>query len=166
MSVASYFDGMDKAKAQGGGQYIKGEGSFLVTIGRLFVNEGHKGKFFVAEFSVDESTSPQDPAGSTRSWVCPLQGERAQYSFGDIKNLIFALTGHDPKDVGSPSENPELHGEATKLVMAACDQAYAKKHGLDPTMLLGEKVFLETNAKPTKKGGTFTTHRWSPVTEE
>lgn len=168
MSVSSYFEGMASAKSQGGGQYIKGEGKFLVTLQRLFVNEGHKGRFFIAEFTIDESTSAQDPVGCTRSWAVPLTGERARYSFGDIKNLIFSLTGQHPKDAGDPDENPELHAEATKIVMAACDAAYAKKHNLDPTQLLGEQVRLETNSKPTRPkpgqtvGGTFTVHTWTP----
>lgn len=163
MSVADYFTGMDTAKANGGGQYMKGEGKYLVTIKRLFVNDGHKGRFFIAEFTIDASPNSLDPVGSTRSWAVPLTGERAKYSFGDIKNLVFAITGQDPKAAGSPEENPGLHSEATKFVMAACDPAYAKKNNLDPTLLLDEKVILETNAKPTKKGGTFTTHTWSPA---
>ncbi|WP_146644993.1 hypothetical protein [Labilithrix luteola] len=160
---------MAKAKSQAGGQYVKGEGKFLVTIQRIFVHEGHKGRFFICEFSVDESTSPLDPAGSTRSWSAPLLGERAKYSFGDIKNLIFAVTGHHPKDVADPDLNPELHNEATRLVMAAVDPAYAKKNDLDATILIGEQVQLETNLKATRpkpgqtQGGTFTVHSWSPA---
>jgi hypothetical protein len=154
---------MESAKGMGGGQYFKGEGRFLVKTKRLFVNQGHKGKFFVAEFEVLESTSPQDPVGCTRSWVAPLEGERAKYSFSDVKNLVFAITGQDPKGVGDPSENPKLHQEATQLVMAACDPEYAKKNKIDPTDLIDQEVGLETFAKGTKKGGTFTVHSWSPA---
>jgi hypothetical protein len=135
----------------------------------MFVNDGHKGKFFVAEFEVLESTSELDPVSSTRSWVAPLEGERAKYSFGDIKNLVFAITGQNPKDVGDPSEDPKLHQEATQLVMAACDAEYAKKNKIDPTDLIDQEVALETFQKATKpkvgqtQGGVFTVHNWSPA---
>ena len=169
MGVESYFRGMDSAKSMSGGQYFKGEGKFLVTTKRMFVNDGHKGKFFIAEFDVKESTSAIDPVGSTRSWAVPLEGERAKYSFGDIKNLVFALTGQNPKDVGDPSENPKLHQEVTQLVMAACDPEYAKKNKIDPLDLIGADVALETFLKATKPkpgqttGGTFTVHSWAPT---
>jgi hypothetical protein len=171
MGVEQYFAGMDSAKPMGNGQYVKGEGKFVVTTKRMWVNDGHKGRFFIVEFSIDSSTSDKDPVGCTRSWAVPLTGERAKYSFGDIKNLIFALVGQNPKDVGDPSENPALHSEATQLVMAACDPAYAKKNGLDATLLIDQQVQLETNAKETRPkpgqsvGGTFTVHTWSPATE-
>lgn len=165
MGVEDYFRGMADAKSMGGGQYFKGEGKFKVRTKRMFANNGHKGRFFVAEFDVLESTSDEDPVGVTRSWVAPLEGERAKYSFGDIKNLVFAITGQHPQDVGEPSENPKLHQEATQLVMAACDPEYAKKHKIDQTALIGEEIELETTAKETKKGGMFTVHRWSPIVE-
>jgi len=172
VSVAEYFSDVAKAKAQGGGQHVKGEGDFTLTIQRIFVNDGFKGKFFVCEFTIDESTSAQDPAGCTRSWVAPLTGERAKYSFGDIKNLIFALTGQNPRDAGTWEENPALHNEAAEIVKAACDPAYAKKNNLDPTLLIGERVRLSTHAKATRpkpgqtQGGTFTVHTWSPLKSE
>lgn len=163
---------MEGAKAMGGGQYIKGEGKFVLTTKRMFVNDGHKGRFFIAEFEVNESTSDKDPPGATRSWAVPLTGERAKYSFGDIKNLIFALTGYEPKDVGSPDENADLHAQATKIVMAACDPTYAKKVGIDSELLIGQRVGLETTSKQTRPkpgqaaGGTFTVHTWSPLAED
>jgi hypothetical protein len=169
MGIESYFSGMANAKPMSGGQYFKGEGKFLCRTKRMHVNDGHKGKFFIAEFEVLESTSPLDPVGSTRSWPVPLEGTRAKYSFGDIKSLVFAITGQNPKDVGDPSENPKLHQEAQQLVMAACDAEYAKKNGIDPTDLIDQEVALETNLKATRpkegqtQGGTFTVHTWSPA---
>lgn len=167
MGVEQYFAGMESVKSMGGGQYFKGEGRFLCTLRRMFVNDGHKGRFFIAEFQIDESTTDADPIGCTRSWVTPLTGkpDRVKYSFGDIKNLVFALLGKDPKTFKDPAEYPAEHSEATKIVMAACDEtgAYGKKVDIDPGLLIGEQVQLETVVKSTKEGGTFTTHNWSPV---
>lgn len=167
--VESYFSGMSNAKAMSGGQYFKGEGKFKLRTKRFFVNDGHKGKFFIAEFEVLESSTTTDPKGATRSWAVPLEGSRAKYSFGDIKNLVFAICGQNPKDVGDPSENPKLHQEATQQVMAACDAEYAKKNNVDPTDLIDQEVSLETFLKATKpkegqtQGGTFTVHNWGPA---
>lgn len=169
MGIESYFSGMTNAKAMGGGQYFKGAGKFKLRSKRMFTNDGHRGKFYIAEFEVLESSSAEDPVGATRSWAVPLEGERAKYSFGDIKNLIFALTGQNPKDVGDPSTNQKLHQEATQLVMAACDAEFAKKNNIDPTLLIDQEVALETFLKATKpkpgqtQGGTFTVHAWAPV---
>ena len=169
MSVAKYFDGAENARGMGGGQYFKGEGKFRLELKRMFVNEGHKGKFFIAEFSVLDSTSGVDPIGSTRSWAVPLTGERAQYTFGDVKKLVFALTGKEPNDHRDPEDDPKLHAEAVAIVKAAVDPDFAKKNNLDPTLLIGQQVRLETNAKPTRpkpgqtQPGTFTVHTWSPA---
>lgn len=163
MGAAQYLEGIESSKAFGSGQYIKGEGRFTVTSRRLFVSDGHKGKFVIFEFVVDSSNSETDPVGATRSWVLPLQGPRAKRTLGEFKNLIFALTGDDPKDVGGPEENPQKHNEAGQLAMAAVDEAFAKKSGIDPELLVGQQVGLETRFKPTQNGGTFTVHDWFPA---
>jgi len=90
-------------------------------------------------------------------------------AFSDIKALIFAILGIDPKDAGQPKEKPALHAQAADLVRAACDPEYAARLGLDPNALLDLPVRLETFAKPTRptpekpSGGVFTVHRWYPV---
>jgi hypothetical protein len=178
MSVASYFDGAEKAKMNRG-QYFKDEGRFLLTLKRMFFNDGHNGKFFIAEFEVNSSNQPNDafgkqpdPPGSTRSWTAPLTGERARYTQAEAKNLVFALTGRDPQDYREPAENPDLHAEATNIIKAAIDPEFAKKNNIDPTLLVGQQVQLETTKKTTRpkpgqtQGGTFTMHTWYPVTDE
>lgn len=169
MSSARLLEGLATARSMQGGQYVKGEGKFLVEITKLFLNDGYKGKFFIAEFSIQESTSALDPVGTTRSWTVSLDGERGRRALGDIKGLIFALTGKDPRDCGQPEDDPALHAEAAKLAMAACDEDYAKKNGVDPSLFVGVPVRLETLHKATQpkpgnpQGGTFTVHRWSPA---
>ena len=90
-------------------------------------------------------------------------------AFSDIKSLIFAVTGYDPKKVGKPEENPQLHAQAAEITKGACDEEYAKKIGMDPGLLVGREVRLTThlkNTKPTKErpdGGVFTVHSWAPI---
>lgn len=170
-NIEAMFAGMETAKQMATGQHFKGEGNFVLQPKLMKVNSGHKGRFFIAEFTVLESSSPLDPVGCTRSWAVPLEGERSKYSFGDIKGLIFAISGDDPKTVGAPEESPKAHQEAAQMVMAICDADYAKKHGLEEvaSLLLSNQIKLTTFFKSTRptpqkpQGGTFTVHQWSPA---
>lgn len=167
MGIEQYFAGMDRAPMFGTGQYFS-EGNFRVRTKSLKVNNGFKGVCFIAEFDVLDSSSAKDPTGSTRSWVVKM-GPTNKNAFSDIKSLIFAIVGVDPKKAGSPEENPELHRQAAELVKAACDADYAKQIGMAPNALEGREVLLQTFAKATRptpekpQGGTFTVHSWLPM---
>jgi len=166
---------METAKASGTGAYF-GEGKFKVQVERVKMNaNGFRGKSFIVEFKVletnnatqrEDGTWNGDPIGCTRSYVLKLDKPQA---FGDIKNLVFALIGQDPKKVGEPEQNPKAHAEATKLVKAACDANYAaalaKEQGvtLEDVSLEGLSANLETFKKKTQKGNDFTVHNWGPV---
>jgi hypothetical protein len=178
-NIEAMFANMATAKQMASGQHFKGEGAFVLRTKAMKVNDGHKGRFFVAEFEILASSSAQDPVGTTRSWAVPLTGERAQYSFGDIKGLVFALCGTNPKDVPQPEVDPAAHVEATQLVMAACDAEYAATKGIDTSLLVGQTVCLTTFYKATKPkpvaqpdgtfkmvAGTFTVHQWTPAAQE
>ncbi len=168
VNVEAMFAGMDKAQMMAGGQYVKGEGKFLACSKGFKINSGYKGTFLIFEFEVLESTSPEDPAGCTRSKVIELSAKN-KYAFSDTKSIVFALMGHDPKRVGSPEENPALHAQAAEIVKAACDPGYAAKIGMDPDALVGINLRLETFRKPTRptverpQGGLFTVHNWLPA---
>lgn len=166
-NIEQMFAGMDKAAMFGSGQYFS-EGNYRVATKSLKVNNGFKGLCFIAEFEVLESTSAKDPIGATRSWVVKM-GATNKNAFSDIKSLIFALTGVDPKKAGQPEENPQLHSQAAELVKAACDADYAKKIGLEPDALVGIELKLQAFGKATRpsaekpQGGIFTVHNWSPA---
>src|SRR5689334_2270240 len=106
MGIEAYFEGMERAEVFGKGQYFK-EGNFRVRTKALKVNNGQNGLCFIAEFDVIESTSAEDPVGSTRSWVVKM-GPTNKNAFSDIKSFMFALLGVDPKKAGKPEENPQL----------------------------------------------------------
>ena len=177
-NIEEMFAGMETAKQMHAGQHFKGEGNFELLTKSMKTNEGNKGKFFIAEFEVLKSTSPQDPVGCTRSWAIPLTGEKSKYSFGDIKSLVFAICGTDPKSVPPPEVDPGSHNEAKALVCAACDPEYAKAKNIDTSLLIGQRVNLQTWFKPTKpkpipqpdgtfimKPGVFTKHDYSPAAQ-
>lgn len=169
MNIDQVFAGMEAAPIFGKGQYFS-EGEFTLMVKGLKVNNGYNGLCFIAEFEVLASTSEKDPVGSTRSWIVKM-GPTNKNAFSDIKALVLALTGKDPKRSGSPAENPELHAKAAKLVKAACDAEYAKTVGIAPDVFEGAEVGLRTFAKATRptpqkpEGGTFTVHDWFPAPE-
>lgn len=160
MDIEATFAGMAKAQLNGKGNYM-GEGVFLVETKVIKVKDGYKGRSFIFEFEILESTNEAHAPGSTGSWVIKL--DKAQ-AFGDIKAMIFALAMDlDPKTVKSPEQDPETHAKATQLVMAALEPDVAKKLGVEPDFLIGLPLKLETVKIKTGKGGDFTVHNWSPA---
>lgn len=193
VSIDQMFSGMDNAPMFGAGVYFS-PGTFLLKAKSFKVNDGFKGRAFIAEFDVVESTNQKDKPGDVRSWVVMLASDKNKNAFSDIKALIFSIAlGIDPKKAGQPTDPghlviaglfaqfpieqrtktyAEAHALATALVKAACDADYAKQIGLQPGQLEGQPVRLMTWEKPTRptaqkpQGGVFTVHAWSPATAE
>lgn len=172
MSIADMFNGMDTAPVFGKGQWF-GEGKFLLKTKMIKGHKGHNGNSFIAEFEVLESQQQpdaegklHDPVGSTRSWVV-MMNPTNKNAFSDIKAFAFALTGKDPKTVGQPEENPQLHAQATQVVKCACDAEYAKTQGITPEMFVGRVIGLQTHMKPKKSNPSemFTVHNFFPVAQ-
>lgn len=167
MGIEAYFEGMERAEVFGKGQNFK-EGNFRVRTKALKVNNGQNGLCFIAEFDVIESTSAEDPVGSTRSWVVKM-GPTNKNAFSDIKSFMFALLGVDPKKAGKPEENPQLHAQAAQAVKAACDAQYAASIGVPANAFEGRDVLLQTWVKatrpkpPSTEPGKFTVHAWTPA---
>lgn len=160
--IDALFGGMQNAPIFGRGNYMK-EGNYLVQITNIFVKPRFKGgNVFVAEFKVLESDNPEQKVGGSGSWVPKIETPN---TFGDIKSLMFAATGTDPKHV--KNEDSKAHGEATRMAKAACGSESAKaelaKEGIEDGFLIGLKVKLECNVVKTKAGTDFTRYTWSPV---
>jgi hypothetical protein len=167
--VEAVFAGLEKAQMFGSGTYF-GEGNFDVRTRSLKYNNGHTGPCFIAEVEVlssDQAIDPatgkqKDPPGSVRSWVVKL-GPTNKNAFGDVKKFAFALLGIDSSRVGPPEDNPDLHKQAAEIVKAACDPEYAKTIKVPSSVFENIPLKLRTWAKPTRAGGVFTMHAWSPV---
>ena len=163
MDIDEMFKGMAAAQMNGKGNYM-GEGRYLVRTKVLKVKEGFRGKSFILEFEILETTNAAHPVGSTGSWVVKLDKPQA---YGDIKGLIFALAmGVDPKTVRSPDQDPALHQQCATFTKAALSPEAAKALGEEPDFLIGLPLRLETVKVKTSKGGDFTVHNWAPAEQE
>lgn len=171
MDLDTLFAGMQQSALNDRGEFFA-EGLYTVEAKSFEFRDGFKGKSFIAKFAVVESNNPDTPVGVTRSWIVKLDkaATKAQ-AMGDIKSLMFALSGVDPRQVKSPELDPGAHEQATKLFKASIDETYAKTIGVDPRLLVGRRVRLEATTVKTKatadrpNGGEFTRHSWTPCVQ-
>lgn len=162
-NIDALFDGMPDADLNNKGNYM-GPGRFLVETKAIkYKDSKHRGKSYIIEFTVVESTNPAHEPGSSGSWVIKLDKPQA---WGDIKAFMMALAMDiDPKTAKTPKQDPELHAKATELAKAAISAEHAQKLGAEEDFLLGLPVRLETTMTKTQKGGDFTIHAWSPASK-
>jgi len=166
MSIADeVFGGMANAEMSGKGKFMS-EGKFLVRTALVKYKEGYKGKSFIVEFEILQSTNvAEHPVGSTGTWVVKLdKPDTRAMAWADIKGFVFAIAmGKNPKTVPGPKQAPELHAECTEIAKAAIADENAKALGVEPGFLNGLEVQLETVRTPRRDGGVWTNHAWSPV---
>lgn len=156
------FKGMKDAPMFGRGNYM-GEGLYLVELTKLFVKSRFKGgNVFIAEFTIVESNNAKHAVGSTGSWCPKIE---LPNTFGDIKSLMFAALGINPKDV--PAEAADLHAQASLLARAACGSESAiaelKAAGVDDPSVVGRRVRLECVQTKTRENKDFTRYTFSPA---
>jgi hypothetical protein len=163
--IDKLFEGMGKAPMFGRGNYMA-EGLYVVELTNVFVKPRFKGgNVFIAEFKILESNNDKHKVGTSGSWCPKLE---LPNTFGDIKSLVFASTGTDPKSV--KAEDVEAHNDATLLARAACGSDSAKKEleakGIkgEAASIVGARVRLECIQTKTKENKDFTRYTWSPPT--
>jgi len=171
MNIEEMFKGMDTAEMNGKGNYMA-EGKYRVKTTALRTKEGFKGKSFILDFEIVTSNNDAHKPGTSGSWVVKLDKPQA---FGDIKGLMFAISGVNPKTVRSPKQDPESHAQASELAKVALDPDYLTKkrkedpkylEGLEQTFAVGREIDLETVKIKTKANTDFTVHNWTPASEE
>lgn len=172
MSIEDMFKDMGSAQGSNSGVFFT-QGNYDVELYEIeYRANGYKGKSAFFRFKVTASNNPQHPVGASRVWICKLdkKPDENKRTMADIKNLVFALTGLVPKDVGTPEENPKAHQQATSVFLAAIDKTYSEKNGVPQDMLLNrgcklEALAIKTGGRDGKAEGTFTRHVWAPLAE-
>ncbi len=156
------FRGMVDAPAPGQGTYINDNGTFLVEVSKAFGKDGFKGKSFIVEFKILQSSCPDlVPVGSTRSWT--LKWDKKQ-NHADMK--AFALAASQLETVMPARQAATV---ATYMVYASAGPLVAGDAAVKAKQLLGAadgsfegmQVRLDTEKTKTAVGGDFTRHRWS-----
>lgn len=161
--VDDAFKTMVDAVAPGRGTYINESGTFLVEVTKAFGKSGFRGKSFIVEFKVLESSNPTDvPVGCTRSWT--VKWDKIQ-NHADLK--AFALAATQLEAVAASKRQADV--TATYMVYAAAGPLVAGDAAVKAKQLLGAgengfegyKVRLDTEKVKTQQGADFTRHRWS-----
>lgn len=161
------FAGMANAAPPGRGTYINEDGTFQVQIVKAFGKSGFRGKSFIVEFKVLESSVPElVPVNSVRSWT--VKWDKVQ-NHADLKAFALAATG---LEAVAPSKR-DADITATYMVYAAAGQLVAGDAAAKAKTLLGPDgdagfdgmiVYLDTEKTKTQAGGDFTRHKWSVAT--
>lgn len=134
------FGGIDKAKSSSGGVYLL-RGVYALECRVNKTGKSREGRpFFVAEFTILESSNPERPVGTSASFMVMLD-KNIETALGNIKGYAAALC-NVPED-----KVDEAGVEA--LVSAANPGA-------------GMKVRVECTDIKTRKNEDFTKHTWTP----
>ncbi len=162
--VDSLFTGMAAAPVFGRGTFMS-KGNYVVEIVKVFTKKTFKGAdVLICEFKILESNTPEHLPGSSGSWVPKFATPN---TFGNIKELIFAIFGKSAKDVPASSDE---HVLAATVARAACGSDTAKaelksKYQIDNVdeIVIGARVTLACEPIKTKTGGDFTRYDWGPA---
>lgn len=87
------FTGIKNAKSSGGGIYFM-PGTYLLECNACKTGETREGKkaFFVAEFTILESSNPERPVGTSVSFMV-MMDKYLDTALGNIKQCVAALFG-------------------------------------------------------------------------
>lgn len=175
MDIDALFKGMQSAPVYNRGNWMS-EGEYEVAIKSIKAQASTKKRgetFFACEFRVVKVFRTMAPeknrVDSSGTW---LPNFKLQSTFGNIKQLMFAILGVNGADV--PETDVDQHELATLLAMAGCGSENGiaglrqEKFGLGADvevndLIAGTHVRLTTVQIKTKEGADYTRHDWAPV---
>lgn len=171
-SASAYFDDMDTAKGSSSGTFFT-TGVYTVALKEVeWIPDGYKGTSCKFHLAVKATNNEEHPVGQTRVWILKFdKKEQKERSMADIKSLLFALLGFDPRPLKNPDSNPKLHKQASMLFKALIDPEFAEANDFvaKAKAMIGKECLLEAEVVATKgkppenKPGQFTRHAWGPV---
>lgn len=164
----------DMANSKGGSSStFFTQGVFGVALkGVEWIPDGYKGTSCKFHFTVVTSSNEAEHAiGATRTWILKLdKKEQRERTMADIKALIFALLGFNPRDLKNPETNPGAHQQATMLFKALIDPSFAaannlveKAAGMIGRECVAEIEVVATKPRDGKPAGQFTRHVFGPT---
>lgn len=137
--------GSDKIKSQQGGVWFE-PGLYLVKCSAVKMGVKREGNrpFFVAEFTIVESSNPKHIVGSTVSWMVMMDAY-IETALGNIKGFAAGIWNVDEKTVDE----------------AAVEAMVSKANPCNGLMVRAEATVIKT-----KKNDGFTKLKWTPYTTE
>jgi hypothetical protein len=171
-NIDTLFAGMATAPMRGAGGNYMTPGLYTVEMTNIKEFSGQKGRAAIFEFKVVTTDNDKHPVGSSGSYVILLENPdpvKRGYAWSDLKAIMFALDGKDPKRVKPAEVDPQAHADVTELTKLVLNEEYCKAKGLEPGFLNGTRVELECRTKKTRptpqkpQGGDYTLHVWGPA---
>lgn len=150
--ATSIFAGLATATITESGSYLPPGFKFKLEIIKCQMVTPRSGPVgFVADFKILESNSPDVKVGETKNWY---QTNNDSFSSA-VLEFILAVLGLNMNDPAHKAHaEKEIQPRAPEYAEAAVGEAQ---------FLKGKLVSVETANKPTRAGGDFTKHRWSPA---
>jgi hypothetical protein len=140
------FQGFNEAQVGGKGVYFL-DGLYQVEIQEVLVKTSRKKDLlYIVECKILKSTNAGRNPGMECSQVINLKHDAAM---GNVKRFLAAAFGIDP-------ENPEA------ITAAGVNEELAEYSYSKSQPVKGRMVDLEAVTVPTREGGKFTVHNWSP----
>jgi len=123
------------------GAYLT-EGDYTLNIQRVAMVTSKKNSktYFVVDFKVVTASNSMRE-GALASWLCKMGGDWPQYALADIKAFAMAATGADGEDIDEQFMEDLLDN--------------------DGAALNGVEVACSVTEVETKRGGSFSKHRFA-----
>jgi hypothetical protein len=158
---AGAFSKIAGARVSGGGNHIR-DGIYKLMVEKAFIQQGHKGETFIAEFRVMESTPSSEvdaqgrpiqpnPVGSSCSFVAVLSTDSGP---GNAKAFMIGALG----GLGYTEE------QVTPDLMGALCGSDNQMRGL----VLADETYRVVNkgrSNPANKGQILTLNKWKPIAQ-
>lgn len=147
------FDGIGQAQIGVGGVYFEpGEYEVEVVEVKAIMSRKRENLYIVAA-RILQSSNPDRPIGVKASWIVNMKQDAA---LGDIKGFLAACNGADASNEDEVARvlRDEQGNDLT--------EAMAEYSVHEDQPLAGVRLHLITFQRPTKAGGMFTIHNWSP----
>ena len=144
-----FFDGIETVDPSGASPRFPPDGDFIARVHECRVHQGQWGTRFIAECDVIQSSMPEVPSGSRRSWTVQIDGAYSKIGLGEVKSFMAVCHGIDP------TNTEEVNGKISKPVVDG---------SITPAQpLRGRVVRTSTSQKSTKAGQEITKHLWHVV---
>lgn len=144
------FAGLKDAKISETGSYLT-DGTYKLRVERIVYKQTRsKGYAYIAEFNVLESSNPEHPVGSKRTWFQSMNDK--EIAFPAIQKFAAAALGVNPfrdKELFEKEILPNIEELVENSISDAGD------------IFKGKDVNCEVEQVKTKKGGDFSRYDFS-----
>lgn len=113
----------------------------------------------IVDLQVATSTNPSIRPGEPRSWIAMIEpNDKGDRALADVKCFLFAALGCDPQDANQVQAFEQRIVSQGSTVAALFDQMTGAGNPL-----AGKAIRVQCVERPTRGGGRFTAHTWTPA---